>query len=103
MKTTRTEAEWTALIEEHEMAFFRGELATSSPESYSIDEMHEISDAMDENTAKAEAAMRDDFAAMPPQAQARMLELLAGADPGNMEFWKELLGVKMPDAPPIGA
>ena len=99
MKTTRTDAEWTALIEEHEMAYFRGELATSSPESYSIDEMRTISETMDESTAKAEAAMRDDFAALPPQAQARMLELLAGADPGNMDFWKEVLGLKMPDSP----
>lgn len=85
------------------MAYFRGELATSSPESYSIEEMREISEAMDESTAKAEAAMRDDFAALPPQAQALMLELLAGADPGNMDFWKELFGLKMPDAPPVGA
>ena len=44
-----------------------------------------------------------DFAAMPPQAQARMLELLAGADPGNMEFWKEVLGLDMPDTPPVSA
>lgn len=99
MKTTRTDAEWAALIEEHEMAYFRGELATSSPESYSIDEMRAISEAMDDSTAKAEAAMRDDFAALPPQAQARMLELLAGADPGNMDFWRELLGLEMPNGP----
>ena len=103
MKTTRTDAEWAALIEEHEMAYFRGELATSTPESYSIEEMREISADMDESTAKAEAAIREDFNALPPQAQARMLELLAGADPGNMEFWKEMLGLKMPDAPPISA
>ena len=56
MKKTKTDAEWAALIEEHEMAYFRGELATSSPESYSLDEMHAISEAMDESTAKAEAA-----------------------------------------------
>ena len=101
--TTMTSQEWQALVEEHEMAYFRGELATSSPESYNIEEMREISAAMDESTAKAEAAMREDFNAMPPQAQARMLELLAGADPDNMEFWKELLGCKMPDAPPVNA
>ena len=99
MKTARTDAEWTAMIEEHKMAYFRGELAVSSPESYSIEEMRTISEAMDESTSKAEAAMRDDFNALPPQAQARMLELLAGADPGNMDFWKELLGLKMPDSP----
>ena len=103
MKKTRTDAEWVALIEEHEMAYFRGELATSSPESYSIEEMCEISAGMDESTAKAEAAMRDDFNTLPPQAQARILELLARADPDNMDFWKELLGLKMPDAPPASA
>ena len=103
MKTTRTDAEWAALIEEHEMAYFRGELATSSPGSYSIDEMRAISEAMDESTAKAEATMREDFNALPPQAQARMFDLLAGADPGNMDFWKEVLGLHMPDTPPISA
>lgn len=94
MRTTRTDAEWAALIEEHEMAYFQGQLATSSPESYSIEEMREINEAMDESTARAEAATRDDFAALPPQAQALMLELLTGADPGNMDFWKELFGQK---------
>ena len=98
-----TDTQWNNLIQEHEMAYFRGELATSSPESYSIDEMREISAAMDRSTAEAEAAIRDDFNAMPPHAQARMLELLAGADPGNMEFWKKLLGLDMPDAPPATA
>ena len=103
MRTTKTDAEWSALVEEHEMAYFRGELAVSSPESYSIEEMRAISEAMDESMAKAEAAMRDDFNALPPQAQARMLDLLAGADPGNMGFWKEVLGLDMPDTPPASA
>ena len=103
MKTTRTEAEWAALKEEHEIAYLRGDVATSSPESYSIEEMREISEAMDESTAKVDAAIREDFAGLPPQAQARMLELLAEADPDNMEFWKDLLGLKMPDAPPFSA
>ena len=103
MKTTRTEAEWAALKEEHEIAYLRGDMATSSPESYSIEEMHEISDAMEESTAKVDAAIREDFAALPPQAQARMLDLLEKADPGNMEFWNELLGLDMPDAPPTSS
>ena len=88
MKTTRTEAEWAALKEEHEIAYLRGDVATSSPESYSIEEMHEISDAMEESTAKVDAAIREDFAEK--------------ADPGNMEFWNELLGLDMPDMPPAG-
>ena len=104
MKATRTDAEWAALVEEHEMAYFRGELATSSPESYSIDEMREISEAMDESTAKAEAAMRADFQSMPVHAQAAMLNLLEKADPGNMAFWNRVLGIpEMPDEPPATA
>lgn len=103
MKTTRTDAEWATLKEEHDIAYLRGDIATSSPESYSIEEMREISEAMDESTAKIDAAIREDFAALPPQAQARILELLETADPGNMGFWKELLGLKMPDAPPVSA
>ncbi len=93
--------QWNSLIQEHEMAYFRGDLATSSPESYSIDEMREISAAMDDSTAKVDAVIREDFNSLPPHAQARMLELLAGADPGNMDFWKKLLGLDMPDAPPL--
>ena len=42
-----TDTQWNNLIQEHEMAYFRGELATSSPESYSVDEMREISAALE--------------------------------------------------------
>ena len=85
------------------LAYLRGDLAMSSPESYSLDEMRAISEGMDESTAKVDATIREDFNALPPEAQARMLELLAEADPDNIEFWTELLGLKMPDAPPISA
>ena len=103
MTTMRTEAEWAALKEEHELAYLRGDLATSSPDSYTLDEMRAISAGMDESTARIDAAIREDFEQLPPEAQARMLELLAGADPGNMAFWNEILGLDMPDAPPVSA
>lgn len=103
MKTMRTEAEWAALKEEHEIAYLRGDLATSSPESYTLDEMRAISEGMEESTAKVDASIREDFNALPPEAQARMLELLAGTDPGNMAFWNEILGLGMPDTPPVSA
>ena len=35
----------------------------------------------------------------PPYVQARMLELLAVADPGNMAFWNEALRLNTPDSP----
>ena len=103
MTTMRTEAEWAALKEEHELAYLRGDLATSSPDSYTLDEMRAISAGMDESTARIDAAIREDFEQLPPEAQARMLELLAGANPGNMAFWNEILGLDMPDAPPVSA
>ena len=99
--TMINDANWDQIREKHEIAYLRGDLATSSPESYSIDEMREISAAMDESTAEVDAAIRAEFNALPPFAQARMLDLLAGADPGNMEFWKKLLGLDMPDALPV--
>ena len=56
-----------------------------------------------ESTAKIDTAIREEFNSLPPYAQARMLDLLAGADPGNMAFWNEILGLDMPDAPPASA
>ena len=103
MKTMRTEAVWNATMEEHEIAYLRGDLTTSSPESYTLDEMRAISEEMDESTAKVDAMIREDFNALPPEAQARILELLAGVNPGNMAFWNEILGLDMPDTPPVSA
>jgi len=93
--------DWNQLRESHELAYLRGDLATSSPQSYSIDGMKAISDKMAASTAEVDAAIRKDFESLPPEAQGRMLELLAGADPGNMEFWNEVLGLAMPDSPPV--
>ena len=59
------------------MAYFRGDLATSMPGSYSVDEMREISAAMDASTAGVEAAMRADFESLPPEAKVKLLDMLA--------------------------
>lgn len=82
---------WNALVEEHELAYLRGDLATSSPESYSIDEMKAISNGMFESTAKVDVAMKADFESMPPIAQAKMLDLLEEADPEHFDWWLETL------------
>ena len=39
-----SDKQWNDLMVEHELAYLRGDLATSSHESYSIDEMKAISD-----------------------------------------------------------
>ena len=86
-----TSTDWQKLYEDHEIAYLRGDLATSSPQSYTIDEMREISEAMDASTAEVEAAMRADFAAMPADLQSKMMTLLEKADPENIEWWRRLL------------
>ncbi|MBQ9001451.1 MAG: hypothetical protein IJ087_06325 [Eggerthellaceae bacterium] len=86
-----TNTDWRKLYEEHEIAYLRGDLATSSPESYTLDEMREISAGMDASTAEVEAAMRADFNSMSPAMQARMMDLLGKADPENIDWWRRLL------------
>jgi hypothetical protein len=97
--TKMTEQQWNQLREEHEIAYLRGDLATSSPESYTIEEMKAISDGMFESTAKIDAALRADFESMPSEAQNKMLDLLQIADPEHLDWWKETLLGKIPDSP----
>ena len=100
-----TTTNWNQLRENHEIALLRGDLATSSPQSYSLEEMKAVSEGMDASTAEIDAALRADFQAMPAFAQQRMMELLEKADPGNIRFWEEiLLGIsEPPDSPPVTA
>ena len=103
MNISSDATKFDAIIEESEMAFLRADVCIGSPQSFDLDEKRAICEGIDAVNAKAEEAMREDFNALPPQAQARMLDLLTGADPDNMDFWKEVLGLKMPDAPPTEA
>ena len=93
--------EFKRLMAEHEMAYFRGDLATSMPGSYSIDEMREISASMDASTAEVDAAMRADFESLPPEAKVKMLDMLAESGVESREWWEKILcGFEVPDAPP---
>lgn len=77
--------DWNELMVNHELVYLRGDLATSSPESYTIQEMKEISDGMFSSTAEVEAAMRKDFQELPLHGQIMMLELLQEADPEGID------------------
>lgn len=96
------ENNWNKLKEDHEIAYLRGSLATSSSESYTLEEMRSISEGMDASTAEVEATMRKDFESMCPNEQAKMLDMLKQADPGNYDWWFETLVGKMPDKAPDG-
>ena len=93
-----TDATWKRIQEDHEMAYFKDGLAVEFPESYSIDEMKTISDGMFESTVEVDAALRADFEALPPKAQDKMLDLLKAADPGNFDWWLEVLVGKTRDS-----
>ncbi|MCI6405549.1 MAG: hypothetical protein MR800_04185 [Collinsella sp.] len=83
------------------MAYFRGDLAMSMPSSYSIDEIGEISAAMDASTAEVDAAMRADFESLPPEAKVKLLDMLAESGVESQEWWEKILcGFEVPDAPP---
>ncbi len=98
--TNSTTTDWNAFIEEHEIAYLKADICLGSPQSYSLDEKREICEQMATSTEKAEKAMREDFQSWPPQAQARMLDLLQKADPANFGWWLSTLVGEMPDAPP---
>ncbi len=91
------QAQWAQLIEENELAYFRAGVCLGSPESYSLEEKAGICSDMEETSARIDAAMKEDFEAMPPRMQARMLDMLCERDPGMARWWKELLVGKVPD------
>lgn len=84
-------ASWNEAFEIRGVAFSRGDLATNSFESYTLDEMRKISETIDASTTELEAAMREDFNSMPTELQSRMMDLLRKADPGNVGWWQNLL------------
>ena len=88
-----TSEQWTKLMEEHEIAYLRGDLATSSPQSYTLDEKRQICEQMEASTADIDAALRADFWSMPADARSRMLDLLGTSGCETRQWWEELLGV----------
>ena len=55
---------------------------------------------MEASSAEVDAALRKNFEALPPEAQAEMLDLLQQADPGNFAWWFEILVGEMPNTAP---
>ena len=82
-----TQTNWNKLKEDNELAFFRADVCLGSPQSFSLEEKAAICEDMEATNAAIDAALRADFSAMPPALQARMLDLLQEADPGNFGWW----------------
>ena len=103
--TMTTDKQWQEMLEEHELAYFRADLALSSPQSYSIEEKAAICDQMAASTAEVDAAMKADFEALPESAQQRLMEMLCTSGVESREFWEGiLLGMGQPlGEPPVFA
>ena len=90
-----------ALRADHELAYLRGDLAASSPESYSIEEMQTIYEDMQASTAEIEAAIKADFESQPPEMKAALLDMLGRSGVESRAWWEKVLcGFEVPDGPP---
>ena len=85
------QTDFNSFYTEHSLAYMRADLALSSPQSYSLDEMREITDDISRLTSISDDAMREDFQSMPIKAQVRMLDLLKEADPSYYDEWLDRL------------
>lgn len=89
--------DWKSIVEEHELAYFRADLALSSPQSYTTEEKATICNQMAQSTAAVGAAMRADFEMLPPDARARLFDMLCASGVESREFWGHvLLGEETP-------
>lgn len=73
------EAKMTELTQAEDMAFFRADLCLYSPESYSLEEKKEICSDMFKTSKAIQDAMRADFEQLPPDARAKLLDMLCAS------------------------
>lgn len=91
------QAQATKLYEENELAFFRANVCLGSPQSFTLEEKAAICDEMESTNKAIENAIRKDFEAMPPEFQARLLDMLCESGCMTPEWWRETLLGAMPD------
>ena len=72
-------ADWAELVENNEIAFLKADVCLGSPESFSLEEKASICDEMEATNKAIEDAIRRDFEAMPPEFQARLLDMLCAS------------------------
>lgn len=86
------EAKMTELTQVEDMAYFRADLCIYSPESYSLDEKKEIrNDMMSVSEAVLADAMREDFEQLPPDARAKLLDMLYASGVKSPQWWRDVL------------
>ena len=79
------------LLEAENIAYFRGEIALLSPQSYTLEEKRQIIEDMDRATANIERFMREDFRRLDEVAQTKLLDLLGTFGQESREWWRRML------------
>ena len=86
------EEKMTELTQAEDMAYLRADLCIFSPESYSLDEKKEIcNDMMSASKAVLADAMREDFEQLPPDARAKLLDMLCASGVESPQWWWDVL------------
>ena len=76
------------LCKDNELAFFRADVCLGSPQSFSLEEKAKICADMEATNKAIEDVIRADFETMPPQFQARLLDMLCASGCMTPEWWK---------------
>lgn len=86
------EAKMTELTQAEDMACFRADLCIYSPESCSLEEKKGIcNDMMSVSKAVLADAMREDFEQLPPDASAKLLDMLCASGVKSPQWWWDVL------------
>jgi len=93
-----SQAKVNKLCEDNELVFFRADVCLGSPQSFALEEKAAICDEVESTNKAIEDAIRKDFEALPPEFQARLLDMLCESGCMTREWWRETLLGAMPDS-----
>lgn len=83
--------DWQALEAAEDHAYFMGELAEISPESFTLEEKRGILDDMVASSAAIENALREEFAKLDEVTQTRLLDMLGTSGYRDRDWWRRML------------
>ena len=88
------EAKMAELNQAKDMAYFRADLRCYSSKSYSLKEKKEIRNDKMSTSKTVLDAMREDFEQLPPDACAKLLDMLYASGVESPQWWWDASSVK---------
>ena len=82
---------WEELRQAEGMAHFRADICCYSPESYTPEEKKEICNDMMATSKAVLDAMRENFEQLPPDARAKLLDMLCASGVESPQWWWDVL------------